>query len=126
MWVVDLAGSECAGRMNNNTDTPNNAGKTKIFEEGVAINKSLLALGNVLTARAANSGHVPYRVSLLTHLLRESICGNSKTAMIACISLSPLHCVHTQTTLRYAEQARHVRTKPLLHPAPSSVVKVRY
>ena len=57
LWLVDLAGSECVGRLNQG----NVGSSSRVFGEGVAINKGLLALGKVLTARAANSHHVPYR-----------------------------------------------------------------
>lgn len=57
LWLVDLAGCECAGKLN----TTGDVSKSKLFEEGVNINKGLLALGKVLTARAANLQHVPYR-----------------------------------------------------------------
>ena len=59
---------------------------------------------------------------MLTRLLRESVAGDSRTAMIACVSLAREHDTHTLTTLRYAEQARDVRTRPVQQP--HSVIKV--
>lgn len=62
--------------------------------EGVNINKSLLTLGNCINALAENSkrpgfSHIPYRDSKLTRLLKDSLGGNSKIIMIACISSYP-------------------------------------
>ena len=52
---------------------------------------------------------VPYRDSVLTWLLKDSLGGNSKTAMVACIS--PTDYEETLSTLRYADQAKRIRTK---------------
>lgn len=51
---------------------------------------------------------VSYRDSILTWLLKDSLEGNSKTAMIACIA--PSDYDETPSTLRYADQAKHIRT----------------
>lgn len=66
------------------------------MREGSNINKSLTTLGKVIAALAQASEtvkgrkkkdeFVPYRDSILTWLLKESLGGNSKTAMIAAIS----------------------------------------
>lgn len=63
------------------------------MKEGIGINKSLTALGNCIEklAKKANAGkagkevHVPYRDSVLTYLLKESLGGNAKTIMIAAV-----------------------------------------
>jgi chromosome segregation ATPase len=52
---------------------------------------------------------VPYRDSVLTWLLKDSLGGNSKTAMVACIS--PVDFDETLSTLRYADQAKRIRTR---------------
>ncbi len=52
---------------------------------------------------------VPYRDSVLTWLLKDSLGGNSKTAMVACIS--PTDYEETLSTLRYADQAKRIRIK---------------
>ena len=80
--IVDLAGSERQSK----------TGATgKVLEEANNINKSLTNLGIVIEALAKNcqkkqAGFVPYRNSSLTHILSESLGGNSKTFMIAAIS----------------------------------------
>ncbi|KAF2425691.1 kinesin, partial [Tothia fuscella] len=54
---------------------------------------------------------VPYRDSVLTWLLKDSLGGNSKTAMVACISPSLSDYDETLSTLRYADQAKRIRTR---------------
>ncbi|KPI38311.1 Kinesin-like protein KIF1C [Cyphellophora attinorum] len=56
---------------------------------------------------------VPYRDSILTWLLKDSLGGNSKTAMIACIA--PSDYDETLSTLRYADQAKRIRTKAVVN-----------
>lgn len=101
--LVDLAGSERAA-------TTENRG-LRLFE-GANINKSLLALGNcinVLSDPDKKGAFVPYRDSKLTRLLKDSLGGNTKTIMIACISPSHLHYDETVNTLKYASRARNIK-----------------
>lgn len=56
---------------------------------------------------------MPYRDSILTWLLKDSLGGNSKTAMIACIA--PSDYDETLSTLRYADQAKHIRTRAIVN-----------
>ena len=51
------------------------------LKEGAAINQSLAALGNVINALVDGASHVPYRDSVLTKLLMDSLGGNTKTVM---------------------------------------------
>jgi len=97
--LVDLAGSERAA------STGAQGGRLK---EGAAINKSLSALGNCISALADaskpgidKSKHfIPYRDSVLTWLLRESLGGNAKTIMIAALSPADINFEETLSTLR--------------------------
>ena len=77
------------------------------FKEGVAINKSLTALGNCIEklAEAANGKDIkiPYRDSILTKLLMNALGGNSKTIMIAAISPADNNYDETVSTLRYGK-----------------------
>lgn len=118
MRLVDLAGSERAGR----TEATGQR-----LREGGNINQSLTTLGRVIAALAdpkrqkatrvtglqnqtkRRAEVVPYRDSVLTWLLKDSLGGNSKTAMVACIS--PTDYEETLSTLRYADQAKRIRTK---------------
>ncbi|XP_054432470.1 kinesin-like protein KIF14 [Pteronotus mesoamericanus] len=101
--LVDLAGSERCG--------PAGACGQQL-REGVSINKSLLTLGKVVSALAERGGRkgafVPYRESVLTWLLKESLGGNSKTAMVATVSPAASCLEETLSTLRYARQARSI------------------
>ncbi|XP_074688815.1 kinesin-like protein KIF14 [Strix aluco] len=99
--LIDLAGSECCL-------TAQTTGER--LKEGVSINKSLLTLGKVISALSKQSRNgkktfVPYRESVLTWLLKESLGGNSQTAMIATVSPAASSTEETLSTLRYAKQA---------------------
>jgi len=113
MRLVDLAGSERA------KSTEATGARLK---EGGQINKSLTTLGRVIAAladprRQAKGKRqrevVPYRDSVLTWLLKDSLGGNSKTAMVACIA--PADYEETLSTLRYADQAKRIRTRALVN-----------
>ncbi|XP_058432287.1 kinesin-like protein KIF16B isoform X3 [Marmota monax] len=116
--LVDLAGSERADA----------TGATGVrLKEGGNINKSLVTLGNVISALAdlsqdaANSlvkkkqVFVPYRDSVLTWLLKDSLGGNSKTIMIATISPADVNYGETLSTLRYANRAKNIINKPTIN-----------
>ncbi|NXV79173.1 KI18B protein, partial [Atlantisia rogersi] len=103
MSLVDLAGSERALVANT---------KGERLREGANINRSLLALINVINALADAKGkksHIPYRDSKLTRLLKDSIGGNCRTIMIAAISPSELSHEDTYNTLKYASRAKEIK-----------------
>ncbi|XWW96746.1 hypothetical protein V2A60_004726 [Cordyceps javanica] len=111
--LVDLAGSERA------KSTEATGARLR---EGSNINKSLTTLGRVIAALAdpktlrpgaKRKDVVPYRDSILTWLLKDSLGGNSKTAMIACIA--PSDYDETLSTLRYADQAKRIRTRAVVN-----------
>ncbi|KAG9294943.1 hypothetical protein G9A89_017737 [Geosiphon pyriformis] len=121
--LVDLAGSERA----------NSTGATGArLKEGANINKSLTTLGKVIAALAEQSAappsmkkgkkspevFVPYRDSVLTWLLKDSLGGNSKTAMIAAIS--PADYDETLSTLRYADAAKKIKNKAVVNEDPNA------
>ncbi|CAG8557056.1 19788_t:CDS:2 [Cetraspora pellucida] len=102
---VDLAGSE---RLKRTSAVGERA------KEGISINGGLLALGNVISAlgdpnKAKHVTHVPYRDSKLTRLLQDSLGGNAKTLMIACVSSSESNVNETINTLKYANRARNIK-----------------
>ncbi|XP_061372067.1 kinesin-like protein KIN-4C [Gastrolobium bilobum] len=114
LHLVDLAGSERAKR------TGANGMRLK---EGIHINKGLLALGNVISAlgdekKRKDGGHVPYRDSKLTRLLQDSLGGNSKTVMIACVSPADTNAEETLNTLKYANRARNIQNKAIINRDP--------
>jgi kinesin family protein C1 len=69
----------------------------------MAINKSLSQLSTVITSIAKKLEHIPYRNSKLTHILQNSLSGDSKTLMM--VMISPLVEDFNQTvcSLRFAE-----------------------
>ncbi|KAK7410465.1 hypothetical protein VNO78_01265 [Psophocarpus tetragonolobus] len=116
LHLVDLAGSERVKR----------TGADGLrLKEGIHINKGLLALGNVISAlgdekKRKEGGHVPYRDSKLTRLLQDSLGGNSKTVMIACVSPADTNAEETLNTLKYANRARNIQNKAIINRDPGA------
>ena len=109
MTFVDLAGSE---RLKSSGCDGDGASETSL------INKSLFALGKVISTLADESRdhvastHVPYRDSKLTKLLADSLGGKSLTLLIACCSPSEIHIEETVRTLQYASRAAAIVNTP--------------
>jgi hypothetical protein len=115
--LIDLAGSERADSTGATGDR---------LKEGSAINLSLSSLGNVISALAANSDpdnkkkvRVPFRDSVLTMLLENSLGGNSKTIMIAAVSPADINYDETLGTLRYADRAKQIKCKAVVNEDPN-------
>ena len=115
--LVDLAGSERLKRT---------GAEGMRQREGISINYGLSVLGNVIKAlcdKMSNSNsagtskisaggsadHIPYRESLLTRLLQDSLGGNSRTLFLACLSPSKDSLEETLNTLRYANRAKNIK-----------------
>ena len=136
MCLVDLAGSERQKR------TLATGARLK---EATAINRGLLALGNVIGALAAQSKaaataagattaaagtssnpslqqhrHIPYRDSKLTRLLADALGGASRTLLIACVSRADIDADEAAATLRYAARARAIVNVPRANIASAS------
>ncbi|CAD6574704.1 MAG: kinesin-like protein Klp8 [Alectoria sarmentosa] len=116
--LVDLAGSERA------TSTGAIGARLK---EGAEINRSLSTLGRVIAALAdlsmgkkKNMSMVPYRDSVLTWLLKDSLGGNSMTAMIAAISPADINFEETLSTLRYADSAKRIKNHAVVNEDPNA------
>ncbi|MFS7992323.1 putative plus-end-directed kinesin ATPase [Helianthus anomalus] len=109
---IDLAGSE------RGADTTDNDKQTRM--EGAEINKSLLALKECIRALDNDQGHIPFRGSKLTEVLRDSFVGNSRTVMISCISPNAGSCEHTLNTLRYADRVKSLSKGNKKDALPSS------
>jgi hypothetical protein len=106
LTLVDLAGSERI----------KNTGVVGVQQqESININKDLFVLGKVVSALSERSkrgrtavAHVPYRDSKLTRLLRDSLGGNCRTVLIACVSPTDMHVEESINTLPYAERSRTI------------------
>ena len=110
LHLVDLAGSE-------RQKTTGAAGER--LKEASSINKSLSALGLVIKTlvdqQQGKQCHVPYRDSKLTTWLRDSLGGNAKTVMVACVSPASLNASETLSTLRFADGAKRIKNKAVVN-----------
>uniref|UniRef100_A0A674P1H0 Kinesin-like protein n=1 Tax=Takifugu rubripes TaxID=31033 RepID=A0A674P1H0_TAKRU len=99
--LVDLAGNE------RGTDVSSNDRNTLV--ETAEINRSLLALKECIRSLGKNSDHIPFRMSTLTKVLRDSFIGEkSRTCMIAMVSPGMASCEYTMNTLRYADRVKEL------------------
>ncbi|KAL6894004.1 hypothetical protein ACP4OV_008102 [Aristida adscensionis] len=103
IWLVDLAGSERVAKTE---------AEGYRLKESQFINKSLSALGDVISALASKSYHIPYRNSKLTHLLQSSLGGDCKTIMFVQISPSSTDSGETLCSLNFASRVRAVEHGP--------------
>ncbi|KAK7258858.1 hypothetical protein RIF29_24446 [Crotalaria pallida] len=103
LWLVDLAGSERVGKTE---------AEGERLKESQFINKSLSALGDVISALASKSAHIPYRNSKLTHILQSSLGGDCKTLMFVQISPSTEDLGETLCSLNFATRVRGIESGP--------------
>lgn len=113
---VDLAGSERLKR----------TGATgQLMKEGISINKGLLCLGNVISAltdEVKKDKHIPYRDSKLTRILQDSLGGNSRTTMIACVSPAESNYEESLNSIKYASRARNIKNKAVVNRDANSLL----
>ncbi|XP_069935275.1 kinesin-like protein KIF17 isoform X6 [Oryctolagus cuniculus] len=116
--LVDLAGSERQSK----------TGATgERLKEATKINLSLSALGNVISALVdGRCRHIPYRDSKLTRLLQDSLGGNTKTLMVACLSPADNNYDESLSTLRYANRAKNIKNKPRINEDPKDALLREY
>ncbi|KAL7526397.1 LOW QUALITY PROTEIN: hypothetical protein ACHAXR_003436, partial [Thalassiosira sp. AJA248-18] len=105
--LVDLAGSESVRHTGA-------SGMQK--KEGGMINQSLLTLSKVLMSLGQkNPGHINYRDSKLTRILKPSLSGNARMTVICCISPSDKYVEETRSTLQFAMRAKLVKTNAVVN-----------
>jgi hypothetical protein len=97
--LVDLAGSERADKTG--------AGAERL-REAQSINKSLSALGDVISALSEGEKFIPYRNNKLTQLMQDSLGGNAKTLMFVNFSPADYNADETVTSLSYATRVKKI------------------
>ena len=116
LHFCDLAGSERLKRTHS-------VGKK--LQEGIDINKGLLALGNVISIlgdeQKKSKVHIPYRDSKLTRILKDSLGGNSRTLLLCCLSCDAIDYPETVNALKYARKAKNITNKPIVNRDPTVV-----
>uniref|UniRef100_A0A8C5W8T3 Kinesin family member 5A n=1 Tax=Leptobrachium leishanense TaxID=445787 RepID=A0A8C5W8T3_9ANUR len=101
LYLVDLAGSEKVSKT---------GAEGAVLDEAKNINKSLSALGNVISSLADGSkGYVPYRDSKMTRILQDSLGGNCRTTMFICCSPSSYNDAETKSTLMFGQRAKTIK-----------------
>jgi kinesin family protein 5 len=107
LYLVDLAGSEKVSKT---------GAEGMVLDEAKNINKSLSALGNVISALAdGNKSHIPYRDSKLTRILQESLGGNSRTTIIICCSPASFNECETKSTLDFGKRAKTIKNNVIVN-----------
>ncbi|KAM8990266.1 kinesin heavy chain, partial [Ara ararauna] len=101
LYLVDLAGSEKVSKT---------GAEGAVLDEAKNINKSLSALGNVISALAEGTKvYVPYRDSKMTRILQDSLGGNCRTTMFICCSPSSYNDAETRSTLLFGQRAKTIK-----------------
>ncbi|XP_004429375.1 kinesin heavy chain [Diceros bicornis minor] len=101
LYLVDLAGSEKVSKT---------GAEGAVLDEAKNINKSLSALGNVISALAEGTKtYVPYRDSKMTRILQDSLGGNCRTTMFICCSPSSFNDAETKSTLMFGQRAKTIK-----------------
>ena len=107
LHLVDLAGSERVGKTNLNG---------QLLTEAKYINLSLHYLEQVIVALAEkNRTHVPYRNSMMTSVLRDSLGGNCMTTMIATCSVEKKNIDESISTCRFAQRVALIKNEALVN-----------
>ncbi|XP_052427015.1 kinesin-1 heavy chain-like isoform X2 [Carassius gibelio] len=100
LYLVDLAGSEKVSKT---------GAEGAVLDEAKNINKSLSALGNVISALAEGTTYIPYRDSKMTRILQDSLGGNCRTTIVICCSPSSFNEAETKTTLMFGQRAKTIK-----------------
>uniref|UniRef100_A0A9J7XRI3 Kinesin-like protein n=2 Tax=Cyprinus carpio TaxID=7962 RepID=A0A9J7XRI3_CYPCA len=107
LHLVDLAGSERVGKTGVGG---------QILTEAKYINLSLHYLEQVIIALSEkNRSHIPYRNSMMTSVLRDSLGGNCMTTMIAAVSVERKNTGESISTCRFAQRVALIKNDALLN-----------
>lgn len=113
---VDLAGSERLKKSKSEGEQ---------MKEAQAINSSLSALGDVISALATDQPHIPYRNHKLTMLMSDSLGGNAKTLMFVNVSPADGNLDETVNSLQYATRVRTIKNDPKKEVANKEMLKLK-
>ncbi|KAF7134580.1 hypothetical protein RHSIM_Rhsim08G0024500 [Rhododendron simsii] len=113
---VDLAGSE---------RTKKSGSQGVQLKEAQSINKSLSALGDVISALFSGNQHIPYRNHKLTMLMSDSLGGNAKTLMFVNISPAESNLDESNNSLTYASRVRAVVNDPKKNVSSKEVLRLK-
>lgn len=106
MHLVDLAGSEGVRRTSH---------KGLALAEGVHINQGLLSVAKVTQALSSGAKVIPYRDSVLSTVLQDSLNANSYIMLLACISPLQKDFSETMSTLRFARNTKTMKNTPQIN-----------
>lgn len=114
--LVDLAGSERVHKTQ---------AAGQLLQEAKYINLSLHYLEQVIVSLSEKRGHIPYRNSMMTAVLRDSLGGNCKTAMIATISSETRNMDESISTCRFAQRVAMVKNEATINESldPQLMIK---
>lgn len=113
---VDLAGSE---RVKKSGSAGNQ------LKEAQSINRSLSALGDVISALSTGGQHIPYRNHKLTMLMSDSLGGNAKTLMFVNVSPAESNLDETYNSLIYASRVRSIVNDPNKNVSSKEVARLK-
>ncbi|KAJ0040808.1 hypothetical protein Pint_28780 [Pistacia integerrima] len=113
---VDLAGSERVKKSGSSGSQ---------LKEAQSINKSLSALGDVISALSSGSQHIPYRNHKLTMLMSDSLGGNAKTLMFVNVSPAESNLDETYNSLLYASRVRSIVNDPSKNISSKEVARLK-
>ncbi|XP_027914172.1 kinesin-like protein KIN-14I isoform X2 [Vigna unguiculata] len=113
---VDLAGSE---RIKKSGSEGNQ------LKEAQSINKSLSALGDVISALSSGGQHIPYRNHKLTMLMSDSLGGNAKTLMFVNVSPTESSLDETHNSLMYASRVRSIVNDPSKNVSSKEIARLK-
>lgn len=116
MCFVDLAGSERTGRSEATAES---------LKETNAINKSLSALSDVISALLNKVSYIPYRNNKLTMLMSDSIGGTAKTLMFVNISPASINREETMISLYYGSRVKLITNEPTKNIESKELARLR-
>eukprot|EP00164_Ancoracysta_twista_P002672 GFYU01003552.1.p1 GENE.GFYU01003552.1~~GFYU01003552.1.p1 ORF type:complete len:829 (-),score=201.78 GFYU01003552.1:170-2656(-) len=116
LHLVDLAGSERVHKT---------GAEGLLLKEASSINTSLLYLYQVILALGEKKQHIPYRNSMLTKVLKDSLGGNCRTVMISTLNVEKKQADESISTCRFAQRAALISNYIMVNETVNSDVLIR-